>query len=424
MSSPNVRNRKVQSASAQKVEADKNAKPEQKSESFLKKMIVRSVVGILMIVGFSFLLQLPHRYTAMFVVFAQLLAWNELVSLRHKINKEKQMENVRLFRTINWFFLVLALVYFYGKPSLVFLIHENYHPEITHWSTYLHDNFTLILYTGYVSGLVAFVLSLSKTTLRYQIAQLTWTMISLLMIVGQAHFFTKYVYDGLIWVLLPHGAIICNDISAYFFGVALGRKIIDRPLTSLSPNKTWEGFLGAMMFTLVMAFQLSPLFSNSVWLSCPAPSNPFDSGAGVETCAVIEQLFTPTVYHIPHGWQEILKYWGSNISEVTLQPIQIHAVCFALFASLIAPFGGFLASGIKRAYEKKDFDNLFPGHGGVLDRFDCQLMMCTFVYVYLNTFIKTSDAYQIERILSQIATLTLEQQETILRRLQEIVTLN
>lgn len=44
---------------------------------------------------------------------------------------------------------------------------------------------------------------------------------------------------------------------------------------------------------------------------------------------------------------------------------------FMLFASLIAPFGGFFASGLKRALQIKDFSNLIPGHGGVTDRLDC-----------------------------------------------------
>jgi phosphatidate cytidylyltransferase len=42
-------------------------------------------------------------------------------------------------------------------------------------------------------------------------------------------------------------------------------------------------------------------------------------------------------------------------------PIQIHGLAYGLFASLVAPFGGFFASAIKRAYKKKDFDSFMPG---------------------------------------------------------------
>eukprot|EP00955_Chlamydomonas_euryale_P018869 201247-Chlamydomonas_euryale.AAC.5 len=45
----------------------------------------------------------------------------------------------------------------------------------------------------------------------------------------------------------------------------------------------------------------------------------------------------------------------------------------SVFASLIAPFGGFFASGFKRAFRLKDFGDTIPGHGGITDRFDCQV---------------------------------------------------
>jgi len=65
----------------------------------------------------------------------------------------------------------------------------------------------------------------------------------------------------------------------------------------------------------------------------------------------------------------------------------LHAVWFGLVASFIAPFGGFFTSGIKRAYDVKDFDNLFPGHGGMVDRMDCQMMMGLCVYMHMKTFL-------------------------------------
>jgi predicted CDP-diglyceride synthetase/phosphatidate cytidylyltransferase len=53
--------------------------------------------------------------------------------------------------------------------------------------------------------------------------------------------------------------------------------------------------------------------------------------------------------------------------------------------------GGFFASAIKRAYNKKDFDSLFPGHGGLMDRMDCQLIMMTFTFVHYKFFIRGYD---------------------------------
>jgi len=42
-----------------------------------------------------------------------------------------------------------------------------------------------------------------------------------------------------------------------------------------------------------------------------------------------------------------------------------------IFAAFIAPFGGFFASGVKRAFKIKDFGDSIPGHGGLTDRMDC-----------------------------------------------------
>jgi len=51
--------------------------------------------------------------------------------------------------------------------------------------------------------------------------------------------------------------VIINDIAAYFWGVAIGRKIINAKLTTLSPNKTWEGFLGALLTTVLLSVPVS-----------------------------------------------------------------------------------------------------------------------------------------------------------------------
>jgi phosphatidate cytidylyltransferase len=75
-----------------------------------------------------------------------------------------------------------------------------------------------------------------------------------------------------------------------------------------------------------------------------------------------------------------------------IAPIQLHALIIAAFASLIAPFGGFFASGVKRAFKIKDFSDSIPGHGGLTDRMDCQFIMGVFASMYFNSFIGQSGA--------------------------------
>lgn len=70
----------------------------------------------------------------------------------------------------------------------------------------------------------------------------------------------------------------------------------------------------------------------------------------------------------------------------------MHMLIMALFACTIGPFGGFFASGLKRSIKIKDFANLIPGHGGVSDRMDCQIIMGSFTYFYLHTIVLLSSA--------------------------------
>jgi phosphatidate cytidylyltransferase len=55
----------------------------------------------------------------------------------------------------------------------------------------------------------------------------------------------------------------------------------------------------------------------------------------------------------------------------------------------------------------QDFSDVIPGHGGVMDRFDCQVLMATFVYVYIYSFIRRPMS---QKLLSQIYTLKPEEQ--------------
>ena len=94
-------------------------------------------------------------------------------------------------------------------------------------------------------------------------------------------------------------------------------------------------------------------------------------------------IFQDHIYPMPTS---LIPYLGND--SMTLLPIQIHSFVFSSFISLIAPFGGFLASAIKRTYDLKDFDSTIPGHGGVFDRMDCQLITSLFTWVYYNTFLR------------------------------------
>ena len=108
--------------------------------------------------------------------------------------------------------------------------------------------------------------------------------------------------------------------------------------------------------------------------------------------------------------------WEMALSIV---PVQLHAVSLSLFASLVAPFGGFLASGIKRAYGIKDFDSIIPGHGGLMDRFDCQLIMALATWVHYNAFVKITTV-SVAKLLYMYKLLGEEERGEFLEKIKQL----
>jgi phosphatidate cytidylyltransferase len=105
-----------------------------------------------------------------------------------------------------------------------------------------------------------------------------------------------------------------------------------------------------------------------------------------------------------------MPLWFPFARTLKIAPIQFHILVFATFASLIAPFGGFFASGLKRTFKIKDFGDSIPGHGGMTDRMDCQFIMGFFAYMYYHSFIAVYKVSLGGVIETAIAGLTIEEQ--------------
>ena len=77
-------------------------------------------------------------------------------------------------------------------------------------------------------------------------------------------------------------------------------------------------------------------------------------------------------------------YVSANIMNVSVNVISVIAI--GLVAGILSQFGDLCASIIKREHNIKDFGNIMPGHGGVMDRFDSLIFVAPTVYYILESF--------------------------------------
>ncbi len=140
----------------------------------------------------------------------------------------------------------------------------------------------------------------------------------------------KYVavYSVLFAVFLPVGA----DTFAYWFGSMIGGKKL---CPSISPKKTVAGFFGGIIGGMTVAAVFYLVFEYAAAL----PAAPADG--------LVYVPFTDAV------WKSVLVY-----------------LAIGFVGALAGQLGDLAASRIKRALGVKDFGRIFPGHGGVMDRFD------------------------------------------------------
>jgi len=78
-------------------------------------------------------------------------------------------------------------------------------------------------------------------------------------------------------------------------------------------------------------------------------------------------------------------FFGKNFPNFAHPIIACTAISF--FASLISMGGDLVASAFKRAKGIKDYSNIIPGHGGILDRFDSVIVVAPVIF-YLTNFFK------------------------------------
>ncbi len=128
-------------------------------------------------------------------------------------------------------------------------------------------------------------------------------------------------YGILVWLIFL--TAFGTDIMAYFTGYAFGKHKL---APKISPKKTIEGSIGGILGSVIF-------------------------------CAVFGYFATPGLL--------------------------MHCIIIGILGGVISQFGDLTASIFKRKMGIKDYGNLIPGHGGILDRFDSVLFTAPMVYYYI-----------------------------------------
>ncbi|KAF2401730.1 phosphatidate cytidylyltransferase [Trichodelitschia bisporula] len=384
--------------------ATKNDPPAQSDfEKKKQTFITRTIWTFIMIGGFFAALFSGHIYLIMVVTAVQIISFKEVVSI---INVPSRARSLRFTKSLNWYFLGTAMYFLYGESVIYYfkhivLIDRMLLPFATH-----HRFISFMLY---IFGFVFFVGSLQKGHYKFQFTQFAWTHLALYLIVVQAHFIMNNIFEGLIWFFLPVSLVVTNDIFAYICGITFGRT----QLIKLSPKKTVEGFVGAWFFTVVFGYGLTNVMMQYKYFICPV--NDFGANIFTGLDCTPNPAFTKQLYSLPFE----PPAWTGLPASFNMEPIQFHIFFLATFASLIAPFGGFFASGIKRTFKIKDFGDSIPGHGGMTDRMDCQFIMGTLAYMYYQGFIATHKVSVGSVLEMAITGLTLEEQVDVVKTLSK-----
>lgn len=184
---------------------------------------------------------------------------------------------------------------------------------------------------------IAFVMTFIITVIlglifsqKYSFSSIPISIFGYIYTIGLPLFLTKlfFLNQGNIKFTLLITIIVATDTFAFF----IGRKFGKHKLTKISPNKTIEGSI-----------------------------------AGVIAAIIFSMIYTVIVN----------QYYDFNLNYFIM-------IAIAIFLSVISQLGDLIASYIKRAYNIKDFGDLLPGQGGLLDRIDSLIFAAPVAYVLIK----------------------------------------
>lgn len=275
--------------------------------------------------------------------FLAMIAVYELIRMFEKEQQLNWFTKAAIFIFTAGFYILVGNVWEVGSNTLI---------------TDLSSDLSLILLT---SLMVLFILSILSSRFDGKslgLALLIITYIGLgfgslvvLRVIG-----SRYV----VYLLLT---TVLTDTFAYLFGVKFGKH---KMAPNISPKKSWEGAVAGTVIATIIGSCFALLY--------------FLIPAGT--------IFNPTgSITILHGITSL----GSNPAINSLEPAvpiiwqqALIIVPLTFIISIFGQLGDLFASKLKRTYDVKDFGEIFPGHGGVLDRFDSTIFAAMFLLFTLR----------------------------------------
>lgn len=235
--------------------------------------------------------------------------------------------------------IVGCIVALLGVYEFYQVIEKKYKPM--KWIGYIALVIFFLAYTWIIKHFSVFVSILIITTLivmvltypKHNIVDVALTLFAPLY-VGLLLSFILIIRDAkygefLVWLIFI--SAWGSDTCAYFTGMFFGKHKL-APV--LSPKKTIEGAVGGALGSALIAW-------------------------------IYTYIYTQLIY-----------------PEMGTKIIFIVAIVFV--SAILSQFGDLAASAVKRMLEVKDFGYIFPGHGGVLDRFDSILFVAPFIAITLE----------------------------------------
>ena len=291
----------------------------------LRQRIITALVLLAVVVGGLLFLPLHYFSVAILVlVYLMSLEWGKLSGISHSTS-------ISLYAL---FISVINMGFWYFSDDIVFW------PSPSWPLRFMWDPGMIILSLSVVAVFISLFI-----VIFYSVLRKWWATIFTRCLLGAMllpAFFVALVsirniayledsYVGAKLLLLMFFIIWSADTGAYFVGKYFGRRAL---ASNLSPNKTWEGALGGVLLSILVA-------------------------------------------------------WGASVSfGLSIQNSFIYFIVIASLAAL-SVFGDLFESALKRETGYKDSGNLLPGHGGLLDRLDSTIVVAPVYFLsfsYLGWF--------------------------------------